>query len=145
MEAMCRCRPTMCYMDLFIGSHFLEVTSGVQAGATCSSASFACQAPFSSRVHDRVSVEEEQIPEGEIAIHRGAGVAASDGQVGKVGGFLTDAASDEIRHLVLMKGYLWGKKEISVPTSAIQFITEDMVYLELDKRAIGELPEIAIE
>ena len=36
--------------------------------------------------------------------------------------------------------YLLGKKEVSIPVSAIDRIEEDTVYLKLDKKAVESLP-----
>jgi sporulation protein YlmC with PRC-barrel domain len=80
-----------------------------------------------------VEVKEEHIPQGELAIHRGAHVEAVDGRVGEVDEFLIDPANDEITHLILREGHLWGKKDVTIPVSKIDHMTEDTVYLSLDK------------
>lgn len=90
-------------------------------------------------------LEHERIPAGEIAIHRGAAVIATDGQVGKVDEFLVDPENDEITHLVLREGHLWGKKDVTIPISEIDKITDEGVYLKLDKEAIAELPAIPVQ
>lgn len=55
-----------------------------------------------------VILEHERIPEGELAIHRGAHVQATDGFVGRVEEFLVAPSSGRITHLVLREGRLWG-------------------------------------
>lgn len=132
-------------MERFIGSRYIEVTADMTAGSSYMGASFAYQAPYVTHKYDQVTIDEERIPEGEIALHRGATVEAADGHVGKVGELVIDPGSGEISHLILMKGHLWGKKEISVPVSAIEFASEDTVYLKLDKRAIGQLPAVPVK
>lgn len=92
-----------------------------------------------------VEVEEERVPLGQLAIHRGATVEASDGPVGKVGELVTDPQGVEISHFVLQEGHLWGKEEVTLPLSAIDFVQADTVYLKLTKHDIGELPAIPVK
>jgi sporulation protein YlmC with PRC-barrel domain len=89
-------------------------------------------------------VPVEQIPEGERAIHSGAYVEATDGGVGQVEEFLIDPASGRITYLVLRKGHLWGKRDITIPLDQIDRVEEDVVYLKLSKEAVGELPGIPV-
>lgn len=81
-------------------------------------------------------VEEEIIPAGEIAIHRGASVEATDGHIGRIEEFLLDPKDRHITHLVLEEGHLWHKKELTLPMSAIARMDEDYIYLNLDKEAV---------
>jgi hypothetical protein len=94
-----------------------------------------------TRVH---TLEHEQIPPGEMAVHRGAHVEATDGHVGRVDGFLVDPKNAHITHLVLREGHLWGHKDVTIPVSQIDRLEEDTVYLELDKASIEALPTILI-
>jgi uncharacterized membrane protein/sporulation protein YlmC with PRC-barrel domain len=68
-----------------------------------------------------IPVDIERVPPGELAIHRGAGVEASDGWVGRVDEFLVDPDSGEVTHLV-----------------------DDTVYLKIDKQTIESLPTIPV-
>jgi hypothetical protein len=43
-----------------------------------------------------------------------------------------------------MEGHLWGKKEVTIPVSAIDRIEEDTVYLKLDKKAVESLPSESV-
>jgi sporulation protein YlmC with PRC-barrel domain len=86
----------------------------------------------------------EQVPEGERAIHTGAYVEATDGGVGQVEEFLIEPATGRITHLVLRKGHLWGKKDVTIPLEQIERVEDDVVYLKLDKAAIAELPSVPV-
>jgi hypothetical protein len=44
----------------------------------------------------------------------------------------------------MCEGHLWEAKEISIPISAVQHISEKRVYLNIDKSAVERLPEIPI-
>jgi sporulation protein YlmC with PRC-barrel domain len=100
--------------------------------------------PFVYPETDYAPVEHEQIPVHELAIHRGAHVEARDGRVGRVDEFLVDPTSEQITHLVMREGHLWGQKDVTIPVSAIDSIDEDIVYLKLDKRDIEALPTVPI-
>ena len=84
----------------------------------------------------------EQVPHGELAIHRGARVEASDGTVGQVDQFLVNPDNYRITHLILRTGHLWGKQDVTIPFTQIDRVEEDVVYLKLDKKAVGQLPAI---
>lgn len=93
---------------------------------------------------EQIRVRHETIPWGEIAVHRGAHVEATDGRVGQVDEFLVDPASEQITQLVLREGHLWGQKDVTIPASAIDRTEQDTIYLKLDKRTIEALPAVPI-
>lgn len=89
-----------------------------------------------------VPVEHENIPPGELAVHRGARVEATDGPVGQVDEFLVDPENMHITQLVLREGHLWGRKEIAIPMAQVDRVEEETVYLKLDKHQIEALAAI---
>jgi sporulation protein YlmC with PRC-barrel domain len=91
-----------------------------------------------------IPVTHQRIPHGELAVHRGARVEATDGHVGRVDEFLVDPVDTHITHLILREGHLWGQKDVTIPVSHIDRIEEDTVYLNLDKHNVGALPAIPI-
>jgi sporulation protein YlmC with PRC-barrel domain len=86
--------------------------------------------------------QEEQLPEGELSIHPGADVEATDGRVGKVHEFIVAGEGNRVTHLVLREGHLWGKKDVTIPLDQIDRIEHDVVYLKLDKAAVERLPSV---
>jgi sporulation protein YlmC with PRC-barrel domain len=86
------------------------------------------------------TLQEEQLPEGELSIHPGASVEATDGHVGQVHEFVINPANDRVTHLVLREGHLWGKKDVTIPLDQIDRIEADVIYLKLDKAAVERLP-----
>ena len=90
-------------------------------------------------------VDEEYVPEGELAVHPGLHVEATNGRIGIVEELIVDPASEQVTHFVLQEGHLWGKKEVMIPISAIDHSEGDTVYLQLDKAAVEELPTIPKE
>jgi sporulation protein YlmC with PRC-barrel domain len=101
-------------------------------------------APYTYAEAEVLPVRQQAVPEGELAVQRGAQVEATDGHVGRVDEFLIDPASERITHLVLQEGHLWGKKDINIPVSEIDRIEENTVHLKIDKRAIEALPAISV-
>ena len=89
--------------------------------------------------------EEELVPPGELALHRGDPVNATDGHVGDVGEFLIDPGSGHISHLVLLKGHLWGKREVTVGMGLIDRVEGGVVYLTVDKAAVEKLPAVKVK
>jgi sporulation protein YlmC with PRC-barrel domain len=91
------------------------------------------------------SVQERNIPLGELAIYCGMQIEATDGKVGKLNELVLDPQNGGITHLLMREGHLWGKKEVSVPVSAIDFCDSQVVYLKLDKEDIKGLPAVPLK
>ena len=88
----------------------------------------------------QVPVEHQQIPPGELALHRGTRVEATDGHVGHVDEFVVNPKNGHITHLVMREGHLWGKKDVIIPLSAMGDTHNDTVFLKIDKKQIESLP-----
>lgn len=107
---------------------------------------FVYMHPYATPVESGyVRIDEHRVPPGELEVRRGTRVEATDGDIGVVGELLIDPDSDEITHLILMEGHAWGDTEISLPLSAIDHVSGDVVYLKLDKNAIHALPAIPVK
>jgi uncharacterized membrane protein len=102
-------------------------------------------APYSTVTGaDYVTIEEEQIPEGERAIHAGARVEATDGHLGMVSGLVVDDSGENVTHFVLEQSHRLRKTEVTLPLSAIDRREGDTVYLKLDRAAVKQLPAIPL-
>jgi uncharacterized protein YrrD len=88
-----------------------------------------------------IEVETQQIPPNTVAIPHGAEVKATDGDVGKVDEFLIDPLSNKITHMVIHEGVLWNKREVTIPVEEIDRITENTVFLKVDKYTVEHLPD----
>jgi sporulation protein YlmC with PRC-barrel domain len=88
------------------------------------------------------TVPQEQVSEGEVAIHRDDRVEATDGDAGKVDELIIDPATNRISHLVLREGHFWGKRDITIPLDQVDHAANGVIYLKLDKKAIGRLPAV---
>jgi sporulation protein YlmC with PRC-barrel domain len=89
-----------------------------------------------------VKSEAERLPTGELAVHKGASVVATDGKVGNVDELVTDPQTNRITHLVLREGHMWGRRDVCIPVSEIDQLDENAVYLKLDRRSIEALPRV---
>lgn len=90
-------------------------------------------------------VEEEKVPQGELAIHRGAKVFAKKEPVGKIDDFLVSSNDDlHITHIVLREGHFWSEKDITIPVSEIEKIEKDGIFLKLGKDEIENLPSVKV-
>jgi sporulation protein YlmC with PRC-barrel domain len=92
----------------------------------------------------RVPIDTEMVPPDELAIHRGAEVISNQGPVGKVDEFLIDPESEQITHLVMHEGHLWGQRDVLIPVASIKRMDDDEVHVKLDKAEIEALPQIPV-
>ena len=86
-------------------------------------------------------VATDSVPLGEVEIRRGDCVQATDGDIGHVQGLVIDPASRHVTHVLLQEGHLWGKKEVSIPISAVTS-TRDGIILKLSKQEVQDLPPV---
>lgn len=82
----------------------------------------------------------EHIPEGEIAIHRGETIEATDGPIGHISELQVAQDDKHITHLVVQTGGLFHRHELSLPQTAIDHITDEGIYLKWDKQTLEQLP-----
>jgi len=130
-------------MPAFTSTRYLEIENG-EAG-------YAYSAPYMSMHGDFYSVQpqyntftDQLLPEGTVAVQRGMLVEALDGLVGEVGELLIDPQTRQISHFLLMRGHLWGKKEVAIAVAEIERGDEDTLYLKIDKAAIDKLPSLPL-
>ena len=88
---------------------------------------------------------EHHIPAGQRAIYRGMEVNTGKHKVGQVDELVVDPDGEKITHLMMRTGHLWGKKDVAIPVSAIDFVGEDAIWLKIDKEAIGALPAVPVK
>jgi sporulation protein YlmC with PRC-barrel domain len=85
----------------------------------------------------------DMLPAGEIGVRRGEPVNASDGEIGKVEGFVIDSAQGHVTHVLLQEGHLWGRKQVAIPISAVEKI-EQGITVTLTKHEIEALPAVGV-
>jgi sporulation protein YlmC with PRC-barrel domain len=129
------------HMQPFIVTRFIQETGSGQAYA--SGGAYTSQYVINDTGYD--SFQVENIPQGELAVYCGMHVEASDGKVGKLDELVLDPKSGYITHLQMREGHLWGKKDVAIPVSAVDFIDEDTVYLKLEKNGVRSLPAVPVK
>jgi hypothetical protein len=93
--------------------------------------------------HHRTIIQDV-VPLGETQVRPGDRVHAVDGEIGRVRGFLADPGNDQVTHVLLESGHLWGHKEIAIPVSAVTEIDAG-VRLNITKQQVENLPAVGIE
>jgi sporulation protein YlmC with PRC-barrel domain len=89
--------------------------------------------------HRLKTVTDAVVPVGEAEASQGDHVYATDGEIGRVHGFLVAPDDHRATHVVLQEGHLWGRKEIAIPMSAVKEVDAG-VRLNISKREVEELP-----
>jgi sporulation protein YlmC with PRC-barrel domain len=84
------------------------------------------------------------VPSGEVEVRRGEPVHATDGEIGRVQGVLTDPAGHHITHVLLQEGHLWGRKQVAIPIGAVTEVA-DGVHLRISKQEVQDLPQVDSE
>lgn len=91
-----------------------------------------------------VAITYDRIPKGEVEIRRASDVHSADGhRVGHVDGFLVDR-DDRITHVVLERGHLFGRRDVTIPIGAVARVENDSVTLDLTKGEVGRLPAVPV-
>jgi sporulation protein YlmC with PRC-barrel domain len=86
-------------------------------------------------------VSTDVVPAGEVSVHRGDPVLATDGEIGRVQGLVIAAANHQVTHVLLQEGHLFGRKEVTIPMSAVTGVT-DGIQLTLTKEQVKDLPAV---
>jgi sporulation protein YlmC with PRC-barrel domain len=91
------------------------------------------------------AVEYDRIPKGEVEIQRASAVLSVDGHhLGHVDGFVIDGDTQAITHVVLERGHLWGRRDVTIPVGAVASVEIDAVRLTLSRDEVGELPAVRV-
>jgi sporulation protein YlmC with PRC-barrel domain len=91
------------------------------------------------------SVMYDRIPKGEVEIRRTSDVYSAEGHhLGHVDGFLV-GRDERITHLVLERGRLWNRREVTIPIGAATRVETDAVRLSLTKAQVAELPQVRVQ
>jgi sporulation protein YlmC with PRC-barrel domain len=90
------------------------------------------------------AVAYDRVPKGEVEVRRSSPVySADEHHLGHVEGFVVDS-DEHITHVVLERGHLWGKRDVTIPIGAIAKVENDQVTLSLSKDEVGALPSVRV-
>jgi sporulation protein YlmC with PRC-barrel domain len=99
---------------------------------------------FAASYPTDVEMFYDRIPKGEVEIRRASLVTSSDGHgLGRIEAFIVDD-EDSVTHFVLERGHLWGRRDVTIPISAVEKIETDQVTLGLTKHEVGGLPALRV-
>jgi hypothetical protein len=85
----------------------------------------------------------DRVPKGEVEIRRSSLVMSSDDQdLGRIDGFVVEG--DHITHVVLERGHLWGKRDVTIPIAAVVDVKTDAVRLGMSRDEVGALPAVRV-
>ncbi|HEV2901974.1 MAG TPA: PRC-barrel domain-containing protein [Gaiellaceae bacterium] len=100
------------------------------------------EAPMDYDPH--VSMTYDLVPKGEVEISRASDVTSADGhRLGHVDGFLVDG-DDQITHVVLERGHLWERRDVTIPIGAVSRVKTDSVTVGLTKDEVAALPGVPV-
>lgn len=91
-----------------------------------------------------VPVVHDLVPLGEMEMRRGDRVHATDGDVGRVHGLVVDPRTHQVTHVLLGEGHLWGSKEVAIPISAVEDMTEG-IKLTIARDEVRDLSPVALD
>ena len=128
-------------MQPFWVDHFVQASGSGQAYSA--GEAYSSQYVYNDTAYD--SVEAANLPKGELPIHAGMQVEASDGKVGKLDELVLDPQSGAITHIMLREGHLWGKKDVAISLADIDYFHGETIYLNQDKKAIKALPAVKVK
>ena len=89
------------------------------------------------------TITEDRVPEGDVEVRRGEHVHATDGEIGRIHGFVIDPTDHGLTHVILDEGHLWGQKTVAIPISAVKDLN-DGVRLSITKEEVGKLPPVEL-
>jgi hypothetical protein len=84
----------------------------------------------------------ENIGKDEVYLRPAMVVHAADGSIGKLSHLLADD-SGAITDMVLQEGHWWGRKLVTLPLEAVNYVDDNNVHVRLDRHAIGGQPDSA--
>ena len=91
---------------------------------------------------DRLLMAYDRIPAHEVEVRRGSAVEAADETfLGHVDSFVVDDDGG-ITHLVLERGHLWWRRDVTIPITAVARLSTDKVRLSLSPDEVAALPAV---
>ncbi len=134
-------RQDLAQMEPFLSERYVEVGEpNFVPDDVYAPGDYTYMQPYVSFTPGTVTISEKHIAASELDIHRGMYVRATDGLVGQVHELVVEPESWKITDLVLKKGHLWGKKDVTLPLSDVDRVEDDTVYLKIDKKTIEGRP-----
>lgn len=90
------------------------------------------------------SVTHDALPLGEVGVHRGDCVHATDGEIGVVKGLVVERRTHHVTHVLLQEGHLWGHRDVAIPIGAVTAF-EGGIRLNMPKATVQNLPLVVVD
>ena len=87
----------------------------------------------------------DTLPLGEVAVRRDEVVHATDGEIGRVEGLVIAPSTNQVTHVLLQEGHLWGRKKVAIPIGAVAGIDVGGLRLKVTKKEVEDLPAVDVE
>jgi sporulation protein YlmC with PRC-barrel domain len=72
-------------------------------------------------------------------------IHATDGKIGKLDELIMDPKNEEVTHILMKEGHLWGKKDMVIPISAVKSAFSGVIILNLDKKGVEKVPTLPLK
>jgi len=69
-------------------------------------------------------------------------VSSDQHLVGRIDAFVVEG--DEITHLILGRGHMWSRRDITIPISSLASVKTDEVNLAITRQEVGRLPSVRL-
>ena len=99
--------------------------------------------PYATTKPGYLPAEHEHVPTDELMIHRNTEVFATDGKVGFLDDLIIDPEQHKITDLAVRIDSFWGYEDVDIPSTQIEKIKPDSVYLKVDSSMVKSLPAIS--
>ena len=90
------------------------------------------------------AVTHDALPLGEVGVHRGDCVHATDGEIGMVKGLVIERRTHHVTHVLLQEGHLWGRRDVAIPIRAVTAF-EGGIQVNMPKATVQNLPLVVVE
>ena len=90
------------------------------------------------------AVTHDAFPLGDVGVHRGDCVHATDGEIGVVKGLVIERRTHHVTHVLLQEGHLWGRRDVAIPIRAVTAF-EGGIQVDMPKATVLNLPLVVIE
>jgi len=88
-------------------------------------------------------VTHDTAPVGEVTVHRGVHVHATDGEIGRVQALVIDSRDHQVTRVLLQEGHFWGRKEVAIPIAAVASF-DNGIQLNITKQQVEDLPPVEV-
>jgi hypothetical protein len=89
-----------------------------------------------------LAVIYDRVPKGEVEVRRASIVLSADRHLlGRVDGLQVDP-DGVITHLVLERGHLFGRREVTIPVGSVARVATDSITLGLTRDEVAGLPSV---